>query len=88
MLIGLSYSEFLGKLHFYTFFIGVNFTFAPMHILGIVGLPRRVPDYPTIYTSINSLSTFGHIVSMVSLCIFFIGLVDTFYFKLRSEFKN
>lgn len=56
-----------------------------MHILGIVGLPRRVPDYPTIYTSINSLSTFGHILSMVSLFIFFIGLIDTFTLKLKVK---
>ena len=80
----MQYSEVIGKLHFYTFFIGVNLTFAPMHILGIVGLPRRVPDYPTIYTSINSLSTFGHILSMVSLIIFFVGLVDIFTIKLKK----
>ena len=84
-ILGLQYSEFLGKLHFYVFFLGVNLTFAPMHILGIVGLPRRVPDYPTIYTSINSLSTFGHILSMVSLFIFFIGLIDTFTLKLKVK---
>ena len=83
--MGLNYNEFLGKLHFYTFFVGVNLTFAPMHILGIVGLPRRVPDYPTIYTSINSLCTFGHILSMVSLVIFFVGLVDTFSLKFRKQ---
>ena len=63
------YNEFLRKLHFYTF-LGVNITFAPTHILSIVGLPGRVPDYPTIYASTNNLPTFGHILSIFSLLIF------------------
>ena len=74
IIIGLNYSEILGKIHFFTFFIGVNVTFGPMHFLGIAGLPRRVPDYPTIYSSLNNLITFGHFISMVSLVIFFIVL--------------
>jgi len=30
---GLKYPEVLGKIHFWTFFIGVNLTFFPMHFL-------------------------------------------------------
>ena len=81
IIIGLNYSEILGKIHFFTFFIGVNVTFGPMHFLGIAGLPRRVPDYPTIYSSLNNLITFGHFISMVSLVIFFIVLIDIFTFS-------
>jgi cytochrome c oxidase subunit 1 len=32
---GLKYNESLAKIHFYTFFIGVNVTFFPMHFLGL-----------------------------------------------------
>lgn len=78
VIIGFQYSEILGKIHFFLFFIGVNLTFGPMHILGIVGLPRRIPDYPTIYSSLNSLITFGHFISIVSLAFFFLVLVDLF----------
>lgn len=39
-LTGLYYSEFLSKLHFWVFFIGVNVTFFPMHFLGVAGMPR------------------------------------------------
>jgi heme/copper-type cytochrome/quinol oxidase subunit 1 len=40
---GVAYNEILGQIHFWIFFIGVNFTFFPMHFLGVAGMPRRVP---------------------------------------------
>jgi cytochrome c oxidase subunit I+III len=38
-------SERLGKISFWTMFIGFNVTFFPMHILGFLGMPRRVYTY-------------------------------------------
>ena len=43
MISGLRYSEFLGQLHFWAFFVGVNIAFFPMHFLGVAGMPRRIP---------------------------------------------
>jgi cytochrome c oxidase subunit 1 len=34
---GRMYNEFLGKLHFWVFFIGVNLLFFPQHFLGLPG---------------------------------------------------
>ena len=38
-------SDKLGKVHFWLWFIGFNLTFAPMHILGLQGMPRRIYTY-------------------------------------------
>ena len=37
----------LGLIHFWIFGIGVNIVFLPMHGLGLAGMPRRIPDFPT-----------------------------------------
>jgi len=41
------YSETLGKLHFWLFFIGFHLTFDFMHIPGLLGMPRRIYTYET-----------------------------------------
>lgn len=43
--MGVIFSERIRKIHFWGIFIGVNLTFAPQHLLGIGGIPRRYSDY-------------------------------------------
>jgi len=54
-------SERLGKAHFWTMFVGFNLTFWPHHLLGLRGMPRRVPDYSKEagWTFLNLLSSVG-----------------------------
>lgn len=75
---GLQYNEFLGRLHFALFFIGVNVTFFPMHFLGLAGMPRRIPDYPDAFASWNYIASFGSMISIVSLVVFFYMIYDLF----------
>jgi cytochrome c oxidase subunit I len=59
---GRMYDETLGKIHFWTTFVFFNLTFAPMHIVGIEGMPRRVADYADQFATWNliiSLASFG-----------------------------
>jgi len=72
---GKMYSEFLGQLHFWVFFVGVNMLFFPMHFLGMSGMPRRIPDYPEAYTYWNQIATHGYEVMAVGVLIFFVNLI-------------
>jgi cytochrome c oxidase subunit 1 len=69
---GLKYPEFLGQIHFWLFFLGVNLTFFPMHFLGLAGMPRRIPDYPDAYAGWNSVASFGSYVSVCSVLLFLV----------------
>ena len=68
---GVKYSETLGKIHFWMFFLGVNITFFPMHFLGLAGMPRRVPDYPDAFIAFNRIASFGSYISALSAIFFF-----------------
>jgi cytochrome c oxidase subunit I len=68
---GLAYPEDLGRIHFWSTFVGVNLTFFPMHFLGLAGMPRRIPDYPDAYTGWNLVATYGSYITSISTLFFF-----------------
>jgi heme/copper-type cytochrome/quinol oxidase subunit 1 len=67
---GRQYSEFLGKLHFWITFIGVNLIFFPQHFLGLAGMPRRIPDYPDAYAGWNMVSSIGAYFTAIGSLVF------------------
>jgi len=75
---GYTISEFGGKLHFWTTFIGVNLTFFPQHFLGAAGMPRRYADYPDMYWDWNYLSSIGAYIGGVSVLIFLATVAHAF----------
>jgi heme/copper-type cytochrome/quinol oxidase subunit 1 len=75
-ILGKPYNELLGNIHFWTFFIGVNLTFMPMHFLGLAGMPRRIADYPDGFAGWNSICSFGSVVSLFSAILFLYILFD------------
>ncbi|MFR9799455.1 cytochrome c oxidase subunit I, partial [Streptomyces sp. MS06] len=53
--------ERLGKVHFWTLFVGFHTTFLVQHWLGAEGMPRRYADYLAAdgFTALNTVSTIG-----------------------------
>ncbi|MEV7280319.1 cytochrome c oxidase subunit I [Streptomyces sp. NPDC093111] len=53
--------ERLGKMHFWTLFVGFHTTFLVQHWLGAEGMPRRYADYLEAdgFTALNTVSTIG-----------------------------
>ncbi len=74
---GKQYNETLGKIHFWTTFIGVNMTFFPMHFLGLAGMPRRISDYPDAFAGWNMVASIGSFISAASTLLFIYIVFDT-----------
>jgi cytochrome c oxidase subunit 1 len=65
-------NEPLGKLHFWTTFIGFHVTFLVQHWLGAEGMPRRYADYLAGdgFTTLNTISTIGAFILGASVLPF------------------
>ena len=72
-------NERLGKLHFWGTFVGFNLTFAPMHLLGLNGMPRRIDSYPPGFgwEFWNGVVTAGAFVIALSTALFLYNLVTS-----------
>ncbi|MGC6330588.1 cytochrome c oxidase subunit I [Rhizorhabdus sp. FW153] len=82
---GRMYNEFLGQVHFWLFFVGVNVLFFPMHFLGLDGMPRRIPDYPDAFEKWNSLATHGYEIMAFSMIFFFINVFWSLFAGKKAE---
>jgi cytochrome c oxidase subunit I len=71
---GFELDEYLGQVHFWVTFAGVNLTFFPMHFLGLMGMPRRIPDYPDVYNYWNWWCTFGSFLTLIGSFVFVLNI--------------
>ncbi len=81
---GYMYSEFIGKLHFWVTFVGVNMVFFPQHFLGLSGMPRRYADYPDAFAFWNYISSIGSYISSFGVLIFLFGIIHAFVKKQKA----
>ena len=84
-MFGLQYNGFFGNIHFCLFFLGVNVTFMPLHVLGLAGMPRRIADYPDFYRAWNQISSFGSVISLVATFFFAVIVYDMFVYGLKGR---
>ena len=70
-------SERLGIASFALIFAGFNLTFFPMHILGLMGMPRRIYTYqPEMgWGALNLLASVGAVIMALGLLTYFINIV-------------
>ncbi|HEY2525209.1 MAG TPA: cytochrome c oxidase subunit I [Candidatus Binataceae bacterium] len=66
-----------GKLQFWLTFIGFNLTFMIQHVLGMLGMPRRVFTYPALpgWGAMNMISTIGAFVLAFAVVLLMINIV-------------
>ncbi|MFE1765976.1 cytochrome c oxidase subunit I [Streptomyces angustmyceticus] len=71
--------ERLGKIHFWTLFIGFHLTFLIQHWLGVEGMPRRYADYLASdgFTTLNTISSIGSFLLGLSVLPFLYNVWKT-----------
>jgi cytochrome c oxidase subunit 1 len=82
---GRNFDERLGKIHFWTTFVGFNVTFGPMHLIGLQGMPRRVADYSTQFATWNLIISLASFVIGLSTLVFVYNIVSSWARGPRAE---
>ncbi len=74
-------SETLGKWHFWIFLIGFHLTFDPMHIPGLMGMPRRVYTYEAGrgWEIWNTISSVGTLFQVIGILIFVYNMLSSYF---------
>jgi cytochrome c oxidase subunit 1 len=78
---GYTYSDLLGKIHFWVSFVAANTIFFPQHFLGLAGMPRRVADYPDAFSDWNFISSLGAYAFAAGMLVFLVNMVFAFVRK-------
>ena len=68
--------ERLGRWNFWVMFLGFNLAFLPMHLTGLLGMPRRIYTYgPDMgWNTLNMITSIGSFVFAVGIVIFFANI--------------
>jgi cytochrome c oxidase subunit I+III len=72
--------ERLGRWNFWLLFIGTNLAFFPMHIVGLLGMPRRVYTYEAGlgWEPYNLLSSIGVLVILLGIAVFILNVARSY----------
>jgi cytochrome c oxidase subunit I len=69
--------ERLGRWNFWTMFVGFNVAFLPMHLTGLLGMPRRVYTYNAYpgWEMLNLITTAGSFVFAVGVLLLLVNVL-------------
>ncbi|MES2492500.1 MAG: cbb3-type cytochrome c oxidase subunit I [Pseudomonadota bacterium] len=83
-------SERLGKWSFWLMFAGMQITFLPMHLTGLMGMLRRVYTYlpGRSWEVTNMISTVGAFILAAGVVVFLIDLARNFRFTVEDDAGN
>jgi cytochrome c oxidase subunit I len=72
-------SERIGKWSFLLIFVGFNITFFPQHLLGLLGMPRRIYTYrhDGLWEAYNITSSIGSYIMGVGFLLFLVAIVKS-----------
>ena len=75
-MFGRMLSERLGKWSFFFLFVGFNVTFFPQHLLGLLGMPRRIYTYEDrpLWEGYNLASTIGSYIMAVGVLLVLVAV--------------
>ena len=73
---GVRYSKTWAYIHILYYSAGQWMTFIPLFWVSFSGLPRRLHDFPAVFTGWQSMATAGHFVTMVGVCCFYLAIFD------------
>ncbi len=78
-IFGRMLSETLGKWTFLLVFVGFNLTFFPQHLLGLLGMPRRIYTYrhDGLWEAYNMMSSIGSYVMGVGFLCFLLAIAKS-----------
>ncbi len=71
--------ERLAKIHFWVTYVSFFFTFFPMHLAGMQGMPRRVAEYSAAFQTLNVIISLSSFVLGVSTFIILYNMVWSLY---------
>jgi cytochrome c oxidase subunit 1 len=82
--------ERLGKWHFWLTFVGFNLTFLPQHMLGLLGMPRRIWTYHHggLWEAYNLTSTIGSGIMFAGMLVFVANIYRTQILHLGKRAPN
>src|SRR5438309_5497584 len=87
-MLGFTFNETLGKIHFWLMFVFFNLTFFPLFAAGFLDMPRRVSTYAPSLQGLNDFVSASAYVIGISMLIFVANLIWSLVFVRQPAVEN